>query len=451
MNLVLSALCGLCWKRDRSSRSAGEIVEFIRRFGFTGSFIVVLFIGVTNPIVAQSQQPGIVTVSQAVQEAVDKNLNLLAERYNVSIADARLLTARMRPNPLFIINAGNLDLLGTGFDEVNFAGPPEYAISIDWTIERGGKRKRRIEVAENARQVARWRLLNATRTLALEAQNAFVDALLAKENLALAQENLLSFNQIVQVNETRVDAGDLAPVELRRTRLATLQLQKDALQAQMRLRIAKERLQLLMGRAVPAADFDIIDEPRRDPPPASLDEVERLAFTLRPDLQALRCDQARSQAEIRLQLAQGKVDYMVGVGYLRQQGTAGKGNMLRFNLVVPLPIFNRNQGEIERARLEQRQLETRVSALEAEILIEARNAWLRYETARALLAYIEADMLKQTGQVLAAMELSYKRGEAGFVDFLDARRACNETTRSYNEARAEYARSLYLIDATIGR
>jgi cobalt-zinc-cadmium efflux system outer membrane protein len=230
-----------------------------------------------------------------------------------------------------------------------------------------------------------------------------------------------------------------------------LQLQKDALQAQMKLRVAKERLQLLMGRAVPAADFDIIDEPRRDPPPASLEEVERLAFNLRPDLQALRYDQARSQSEIRLQHAQGKVDYMVGVGYLRQQGTAGKGNALRFNLVVPLPIFNRNQGEIERARLEQRQIDARVSALEAEIRIEARNAWQRYETASALLAYIETDMLKQRGQVLRSMEFAYKRGEASFVDFLDARRACNDTTQSYNEARAEYARSLYLIDATIGR
>ena len=93
----------------------------------------------------------------------------------------------------------------------------------------------------------------------------------------------------------------------------------------------------------------------------------------------------------------------------------------------------------------------RISALEAEIRIEARNAWRQYETARALLAYIEADMLKQTGHVLAAMEVSYNRGEASFVDFLDARRACNETTQSYNEARAEYARSLFLIDSTIGK
>lgn len=451
MNLVLSALGGFCWKNTRYNCSAGEIVEMIRRFGFTGSVIVVFFIGVTNPVAAQFRQPRVVTVSQAVQEAVDKNLNLLAERYNVSIAEAQIVTARLRPNPILIIAAGNLDLLGTGFDLENFAGPPEYSVGTDWIIERGGKRRRRIEVAENARQVAQWRLLNAARTLALDVRNAFVEALLAKENLALAEENLRSFNQIVQVNKARVDAGDLAPVELRRTQLATLQLQKNALQAQMKLRVAKERLQLLMGRAVPATDFDIVDEPRRDPPPVSLEEVERLAFNLRPDLQALRCDQSRSLAEVRLQLAEGKVDYIIGVKYLRQHGTAGMGNTLGFNFAIPLPIFKRNQGEIARARLEQRQIEARIYALEAEIRNEARNAWQQYEAARTLLAYIETDMLKQTGHVLGAMEFSYKRGEASFVDFLDARRACNDTTQSYNEARAEYARSLFLIDSTIGR
>jgi outer membrane protein, heavy metal efflux system len=451
MNLVLSGFGGLCWKITRYDRSAREVVELIRRFGFIGSVVVVLFIGVTNPVAAQSQHPRVVTVSQAVQEAVGKNLNLLAERYNVSITDARLVTARIRPNPVLSLYGDLIPLFGEGSTPQNPTGPPEYGVRTEWTIERGGKRKHRIEVAENARRVAQWRLLNATRTLALDVRNAFVETLLAKENLALAQENLKAFNQMVQVNKVRVDAGDLAVVELRRTRIAALQLRNGVLQAQTKLRIAKEQLQLLMGRAVPAADFDVIDEPRRDPPPASWDEVERLALDLRPDLQALRWDLARSRAEIRLQLAVGKVDYKVGMEYRRQQGLQGRGDSFGFFFSVPLPIFDRNRGEIERAQLERLQIEARISALEAEIRNDARNAWRQYETARSLLADIENDMLKESRQVLDTMEFSYKRGEAGFVDFLEAQRACNGTTQSYNEVRAEYARSLFLIDATIGR
>jgi cobalt-zinc-cadmium efflux system outer membrane protein len=163
MNLILFALGRFCWKNDQSDRSAGEILKFLRRFGFMGSVIAVLFFGVTNPVAAQPQQPRAVTVSQAVQEAVEKNLNLLAERYNVSIADARLVTARIRPNPVLSLYTDLLPFPGEGSSAQNPTGPPEYGIRTEWTIERGGKRKRRIEVAENARRVAQWRLLNATR------------------------------------------------------------------------------------------------------------------------------------------------------------------------------------------------------------------------------------------------------------------------------------------------
>jgi outer membrane protein, heavy metal efflux system len=140
-----------------------------------------------------------------------------------------------------------------------------------------------------------------------------------------------------------------------------LHLRNGALQAQTKLRMAKEQLQLqlLMGRAVPAADFDVIDEPRRDPPLAGWDEVERLALDLRPDLQALRWDLVRSQAEIRLQLAVGKVDYKVGTEYRRQQGLQGRGDSFGFFFSVPLPVFDRNQGEIERAQMERLQIEAR--------------------------------------------------------------------------------------------
>jgi hypothetical protein len=95
MNLVLSASSGDRRGNTQSNRSAGEIVEFIRRFGFTGSVTVLLLTGVTNQVAAQSQQPRVETVSQAVLEAVQRNLNMFAGRYNISLADAQLVTSRM--------------------------------------------------------------------------------------------------------------------------------------------------------------------------------------------------------------------------------------------------------------------------------------------------------------------------------------------------------------------
>lgn len=400
---------------------------------------------------AQNQSSDNITVKQAVQEAVEKNLSLFAEQYNISIADAELITAGLRPNPVLSIGGDHLDLLGTGYNDINGAGPPEYSVRMDWLIERGKKRQRRIEVAENAREVTRLQVLNATRTLTLEVQNSFVEVISAKVNLRLAEENLKSFKNIVQINDVRVNAGDLAKIELTRTKLAALQLQNQVLQAQLRLRTTKQKLQFLMGRTVPSEQFDVIEDLRRDPLPLKQEELELQALNSRLDLQALKRDQARSQAEIKSQLAQGKIDYTIGMEYRRQQGLAGKGNSLGFFFSIPLPVFNRNQGEIERSNREQDQIVARIRTLEVQIANDVRNAWRQYDTANSILSEVEGEMLGQARQVLDTMEYSYKRGAVSFVEFIDAQRSYNEMMLGYNEARAEYARSLYLIDSIIGK
>src|SRR5262249_2633464 len=156
----------------------------------------------------QGGAPEQVTIDQAIREAVGRNLHLLAERYNVSIAEARTITARLRPNPVLTLDGDYLDILGTGFDRDNAAGPSEVAGRVDFIFERGGKRDRRIEVAERSVSVAQLMLLNSTRVLLLDVQSAFVDVLLAKESLALARSNLKSFESIVDINAVRVRAGD---------------------------------------------------------------------------------------------------------------------------------------------------------------------------------------------------------------------------------------------------
>jgi cobalt-zinc-cadmium efflux system outer membrane protein len=396
---------------------------------------------------AQGASPDQVTVEQAVQEVIEKNLGLLAERYNLPIAEARIITARLRPNPVLSLSSGLPDqrIFNSG------TSPFSEVAHIDFVFERGGKREQRIAVAENARTVAQLQLLNAIRTLILDGQNACVDVLLARANLALAQENLRAFNDIVQVNETRVRAGDLAPVELERTRLAALQSQNQVHQSESSLRIARNQLQTLLGRPLQSGTFDVVGEFRRDGQPAGLDDVRQPALQLRPDLQALVHDQARSAADLRLQIAQGTVDYTIGAEYQRQQGNIRDGNQFGIFFSVPLPVFNRNQGEIERVQQEQEQIVAKIRALEADIRNEVQNAYQRYMTASDLLQRIETEMLAQASDIRQTMEYSYRRGQSSFVEFLDAQRAFNDTRQSYNEARADYARSLYLLDAVSGR
>jgi cobalt-zinc-cadmium efflux system outer membrane protein len=393
------------------------------------------------------------TLDQVLEEALSRNLRLLAERFNISVGEARILQARLRPNPVLSVGGNYLDVLGSGFNPArSAAGPTEFNARVDYLIERGRKRQERVAVAEAARDVSQAELLNTIRTLVLDVQNGFTEVLLAKENLELARASLEAFNRIVAVNRTRVDSGDLAKVELVRSEVAALQFRNQVRQSELRLRVAKNRLQTLMGRRAFAADFDVAGDLRRDRLLLQQPEILAAALAARPDLDALRREQARSLAEIRLQLAQGKMDYTLGASYNRQfnVGTGQRGDSVGVFFSVPLPVYNRNQGEIERARREQAQIEARIRSLEQEIAAEVANAYEQYATAKTLLESIEADMLEQARRVREVTEFSYRRGEATFVELLDAQRAFNETMQGLNEARAEYARSLFLIDSIRG-
>jgi outer membrane protein, heavy metal efflux system len=402
---------------------------------------------------AQAGQSGPVqplTIQQAVVEAVAKNLNVLAEKYSIPIAEARIITAKLRPNPVLTMEAGHQDLLGTGFNAQNMAGPPEYAVRTDFVFERGSKRQRRIDVAEAGVETAELQFLNTVRSAMLDVQTVFVELLQSKADLALAQDTLETFRQTVQINAGRVRSGDLAEVELLRTQVAELQFENAVAQALLKVQIGRAKLHVLLGRRKSDPLPDAAGDFRREELGSTVDALRDRAFAFRPDYRALERDAARSEAELRLQLAQGKVDYTVGTEYRRQQGLAGTGNTLGIFFSTNLPVFNRNQGEIERARQEQTQVGARIRALRATIENEVETAWLQYSTARESLHRVEETMLSKATDVRQITGRAYRRGGASFLDFLDAQRAYNDTVQIRNAALADFAKSLYAIDAATG-
>jgi len=392
-------------------------------------------------------QAAALTIDDAVREAIDRNLTLVAERYAVSVAQARIVTARLRPNPVLTLSA----MLPDGTVFANGISPREQVFRTDVVLERGGKRERRIEVAEAARSVAELQVLNTMRTIVLDVENAFVDVVLAKANVALARGSLDAFDALVRVNTERVRTGDLPGVELARSRLAALQFQNEVRLRESKLTIARGRLKTLLGRAGP--EIDVAGDLHRDLVVLDRDTIGNRARQQRPDLQALRRDQARSAADLRLQIAQGRVDYTVsGEVHRQHQPTPTDlfGNLYGLYVSVPLPIFNRNQGEVERARQEERQADARIRAREADVSDEVHAAFEVYAASRDVVGTIEQEMLARARDVRATTEYSYRRGEASFVEFLDAVRAFNDTMQSYNEARADYARSLYSLESIAG-
>ena len=233
---------------------------------------------------------------------------LIATRAGITIADANLITARLRPNPVLSLGGDHLDLLGTDFNDANGAGPPEFSARVDFLFERGSKRARRTELAQDERTIAEAEVLDRVRVLKLEVQQAFIDLQLAQENLALARENAAALDEIVGLNQTRVRGGEVAEVELLRSRIAALQSQQAVRAAELKVRAERLRLERVIGRTPGGVTFEIQDVARPAPVTSRAPDLQARARLARPDLRALQRAQARSQAEIRLQLAQGQID-----------------------------------------------------------------------------------------------------------------------------------------------
>lgn len=400
---------------------------------------------------AQSQvATPVITIDQAIQEAISKNLDLIAQRLNVGVAETREITAKLRPNPVLTIAGQTLNLLGATYSPDTPLGPNQLNIHTDVPMERGHKREERMSLAKEQKSLAELGVREAMRQVIFGVQTAFVDIQQAKNNLTLAQENLRSLEGVVTINEARLRSGDLSQLELERSRVAAFLYRASVQQAQLQLDQAKTRLQLLMGRKLKTANFDVAGDLRRTDITDAEPDIAKKALLTRPDYLAGQQSQVRSQADLRLQLANGKVDYSVGAELTRQSAWGKSGNSIGLYFSMPLPVFNKNQGEILRARREITLAGAQKDALESSIATEVEQAFRQYSVSRQLLTLVETDMLGKAKNVRDITEYSYRRGEASLVEFLDAQRAFNDATQAYNDARASFARSLYLIETVSG-
>jgi cobalt-zinc-cadmium efflux system outer membrane protein len=383
------------------------------------------------------------SIADAMSESLQRNATLQAQRLNLSIADAAIMTAGLRPNPVISGDADHLDLLGTGFDDTNNAGPPEYGVRVDFPIERGGKRDLRLDVARTTRELAAAQLDDTIRRLKIDVLVASIDVLEAKAKLGLARENLETLEQLVDLNQRRLTSGAIAPLEATRSRVAMLQYRSNVRTAELTLVQARLRLLPLLGSRPGDPPVDIDDVLAVHPPETApvLSELQASARARRPDVLAARADQARSQADLRLQLGQAKIDYSVGTEYRRQQGLNGRGNMIGFFVSAPLPVFNRNQGEIARAQADEQRTRQSAVAVDIDVSTEVAEAFREFETSRRLLLEIERDLLEPARSARAGTAYTYQAGATSLLDVLDAQRAFNDTMDSYYTAQAAYRRA----------
>jgi cobalt-zinc-cadmium efflux system outer membrane protein len=396
---------------------------------------------------ASAQTPARITLEQAIELALAHSHTLKAARTQIQQNQAQEITASLRPNPTLAWDALFLPTFSPqNFNSNNLSNTQQFDVGASYLIERGGKRHRRIDAAGDTTAVTRYQVDDSERTLIFNVGQQFIDAQLAQSVLDFAVKDLKSFEETVKISEDRYRVGDISEGDLLKIQLQLLQFQTDVAGAEVAKVQALANLRQLLGFDAVAADYEVEGELAYQPVAVHLDDLRLRALKQRPDLLAALQSIRAAQSQIALAKANGKVDLTAGLAYSHVSDESS----LSANFSIPLPIFDRNQGEIARTRFALTQSQENAEAASDLVLTDVRNNYEGLSTNQKIVQLYLNGYLKKAQDSRDISEYAYRRGAASLLDFLDAERSYRSTQLAYRQALATYLISIEQLKAAVG-
>jgi cobalt-zinc-cadmium efflux system outer membrane protein len=384
------------------------------------------------------------TLEAATEQFLRRNLSVEAARFEVGVAEAERVGARLRPRPGLTVSADNLRVSG----ETPFSRLFEVGVTVSQPIELGNRQGRRVEVAERAVTVAEARLTQVLQRRLFELRRTFYEAVLARALLAIARENRDNFDELVRFNTARFEEGDIAEGELIRVRLERVKYETGVNSAALALRQANVRLLEALGES----DFARAETLEAGGPleagrvQLDLAALRQSALSNRAEIKVAEAQVALSDSVSKLERSRGKGDVTPYAGYRR----VGVDNTVVAGVTVPLPFGNRNQGGIARAEAEELVAEANLRLARNRALAEVETAYRAYESAREQVRAYEAGILRQADESRDITLAAYREGVADLVALLDAQRARSEVRANYYRALFDYYASVFQLSLATG-
>ena len=406
--------------------------------------------GSQAPAVSQlAQKPGaqLITLDQAIQMALEHNHNLLAARTTIQENEAEEITANLRPDPVLLGDSQFLPI----FQPSNFSADymdntAQFDVGVSYLFERGKKRQHRLQAAKDQTAVTRWQVADNERTLTFSVATDFINVELAESTLELANQDLKSFQETVDITEARYKAGNIGLDDFLKMKLQLLQFQTDVAQARLARVQGLSDLRQLLGYEQVSADYDLAGSFDYQPMKGGLEDMQATALKSRPDLQAAQQGIAAANSAFNLQKAIGKrdvtgqIDY-THLSYLNDVSLFGS---------MQMPIFDRNQGEIKRAGFAITQAQQQQLNVNGQVLTDVRDAYEGWQANNEVVGLYRSGYLDDAQQSRDITDYAYKRGAASLLDFLDAERSFRATQLGYRQALASYLQALEQLREAVG-
>ncbi|MBN8825937.1 MULTISPECIES: TolC family protein [unclassified Spirosoma] len=391
---------------------------------------------------------------QTLQQVRTNSPALRVERLNINVAQADQVTANLRPNPL-LNNQTLFQLTPTpGSEAVGLLSRQRRQFWIQATKEFDiyNKRTYRNRAAEANTNLAIRSVAETERNLLFDAANRYLDAWYARIQLALLQRAKANVDTLVQLNRVRLKNLVITTTDLTRTQLISDQYDLQTRTAQQDLRNRLNELQLVLGIAdsVNVALNDSIIHPAFTNPlrlyptiNSTADSLLRLATANRTDVLAAEATIESAKRNVDLQQVLAKPRNEAGFIWNPQNAIPYAGVFL----TIELPVYSRNQGEIQKSRVLQEQASQAATLVQTRIRSEVQTAYQSFMTSRQNIErYV--GIRRDADQVLASVRYAYLRGATTLIDLLQAESSWFDTQTAYYQSlytyRQNYVRLLYV-------
>ena len=412
--------------------------------------LVVAILPIAARAVAQTSSPATpTTVDAFVRSALTANRELAAARIEVTRARARLRQSQLLPNPVLEVEQTG-GALGVSDGEV------ERRAEVSVPIEYGGKRGRRIDLAEAELQAAEAVLADRERRLVAEVRRRYAEAVAAQRELAFTNDLAQIDAELANVVQARVREGDAPPLEESLLRVEVDRLRSRRAMLEGRRRAAE--LDLLTAAGLPPGERIALDETYRPVPVSSTDDALRLAMERRPDLRAATLNVAAAEAGLRLTRAQALPEITLFGGYARARGgfdatpvgpLVDEDQLINAGIGISLPIFNRNQGAKAEAAAATEQAQRLRELVEAQVRAEVESSVARLRAAEAATEIFQQGVIERSMQNVRTMRAAYEAGAFTISEYLAERRRLVDAQREITEVLTERAVALIDLQAAI--
>lgn len=376
-----------------------------------------------------------VSLSQALLKAMEANPDLAAARQEIGIAEGARKQAGLLPNPEL-----SYEMEDTRRDSST------TTVTLSQPLELGGKRGARVEVATFEQTIAQLELDRRANGLRADVVQAFFAALRAQTGLDLAKQSLELTDRGLRIVDGRVRAGKSSPVEATRAEVQLAEARLQVRRAETEKATAYQHLAQIMGS--PVTTFDRLDSPNLSPgiPPQVDELMAKLGETAEMRQAVAQID--RSDASLGSEKAQRIPNLTVSVGSQYDRSIRERVNVV--GLSMPLPLFDRNQGNILSASRRSDQARDQRNAVEFRLRAETQTALNQWSTAMQEVESYDKTILPSAQKAVDTATRGFEMGKFGFIEVLDAQRTLIVARGQYLDSLATATNARAMVERVYG-